>query len=97
MWTPEILLLVAAAFLAGGLVKGLIGTGLPTVGLALLAATLGLKVAMPLIVVPALVTNIWQATSGGAFVALLRRLWPLLAMLCIGAWFGAGVPASSPA
>ena len=97
MWTPEILLLVAAAFLAGGLVKGLIGTGLPTVGLALLAATLGLKVAMPLIVVPALVTNIWQAMSGGAFVALLRRLWPLLAMLCIGAWFGAGILAQGDA
>jgi len=97
MWTPEILLLVAVAFLAGGLVKGLIGTGLPTVGLALLAATLGLKVAMPLIVVPALVTNIWQAMSGGAFVALLRRLWPLLAMLCVGAWFGAGVLAQGDA
>ncbi|MDJ0943175.1 MAG: sulfite exporter TauE/SafE family protein [Kiloniellales bacterium] len=97
MWTPEILLLVAAAFLAGGLVKGLIGTGLPTVGLALLAATLGLKVAMPLIVVPALVTNVWQALSGGAFLALLRRLWPLLAMLCIGAWFGAGVLARGDA
>ncbi len=97
MWTPEILLLVAAVFLAGGLVKGLIGTGLPTDGLALLAATLGLKVAMPLIVVPALVTNIWQALSGGAFVPLLRRLWPLLAMLCLGAWFGAGILAEGDA
>ena len=97
MWTPETLLLVAAAFLAGGLVKGLIGTGLPTVALALLAATLGLKVAMPLIVVPALVTNVWQALSGGAFVALLRRLWPLLAMVCIGAWFGAGILARGDA
>ncbi len=97
MWTPEILLLVAAAFFAGGLVKGLIGTGLPTVALGLLAATLGLKVAMPLIVVPALVTNIWQAMSGGAFVALLRRLWPLLAMLCLGALLGAGVLARGEA
>ncbi len=97
MWTPEILLLVAAAFLAGGLVKGLIGTGLPTVALGLLAATLGLKVAMALIVVPALVTNIWQAMSGGAFVALLRRLWPLLAMLCLGALLGAGVLARGEA
>ena len=97
MWTPETLLLVAAAFLAGGLVKGLIGTGLPTVALGLLAATLGLKVAMPLIVVPALVTNIWQAMSGGAFVVLLRRLWPLLAMLLVCAWFGAGVLAGGDA
>ena len=97
MWTTETLLLVAAAFLIGGLVKGLIGTGLPTVALALLTVTLGLKVAMPLIVVPALVTNVWQALSGGAFFALLRRLWPLLAMLCLGAWFGAGVLARGDA
>ena len=97
MWTPETLLLVAAAFLAGGLVKGLIGTGLPTVALGLLAATLGLKEAMALIVVPALVTNVWQAMSGGAFFVLLRRLWPLLALLCIGAWFGAGVLARGDA
>lgn len=97
MWSPEVLSLVAAAFLLGGLVKGLIGTGLPTVALAVLALTIGLKEAMALIVVPALVTNLWQAFSGGAFLPLLRRLWTLLGLLCLGAWLGAGVLARGDA
>lgn len=97
MWSLEVLLLVAVAFLAGGLVKGLIGTGLPTVALALLALTLGLKEAMVLMLVPALVTNIWQALSGGALGSLLRRLWGLLLLLVVCTWLGTGVLARGDA
>ena len=97
MWTPETLAIVAAAFLLAGMVKGVVGMGLPTVALPVLTIALGLKEAIALIVVPALITNVWQGLVGGAFVVLLKRLWTLLAPVCIGAWFGVGILAGADA
>lgn len=91
MWSVESIVLVFAAFLAGGIVKGVIGLGFPIVVLALLAATVGLKEAMALLVVPGIVTNIWQALAGGAFLSLTRRLWSLLAASIAGIWVGVSV------
>ena len=62
---PLIYLLIAVTFLLAGGVKGVIGLGLPTISLGLLAATLDLPSAMALVIIPAFVTNIWQGTSGG--------------------------------
>jgi len=74
---PLIVALIFATFLMAGIVKGIIGLGLPIVVLAMLAATLGLKEAMALLVVPGVVMNIWQALAGPAFFELLRRFWSL--------------------
>lgn len=97
MWTPETLAVIAATFLLAGFVKGVVGLGLPTVSLALLTATLGLKAAIALMLVPALVTNVWQGLVGGAFAPIVRRLWTLLAAACLGIWFGAGILAGADA
>ena len=43
---------------------------------------------MALMIVPSLLTNIWQAASGGALAAILKRLWPVLAMILAGVWIG---------
>lgn len=91
MWSPETAVLAFAAFLAGGLVKGVIGLGFPIVVLALLATTIGLKEAIGLLIIPGIVTNVWQALAGGAFVPIVRRLWGLLAASVAGIWFGVGV------
>ncbi len=88
MWPPETLIFVFAAFLLGGLVKGVIGLGFPIVVLACLAVPLGLKEAMALLIVPGVVTNIWQALAGDAFFMILRRLWSLLAASLAGIWAG---------
>ena len=88
MWNPESLAAIGLAFLMAGFVKGVIGLGLPTVSLALLTVTIGLKAGMALLIVPSLVTNVWQGLSGGALGAILRRLWPFLAAICVGTWFG---------
>ena len=88
MLSYETLLLVAFAFFLGGVVKGVIGLGFPVVGLAMLATTIGLKEAMALLVVPGIITNIWQALLGGAFKVLVRRLWPLLVTTAAGIWLG---------
>lgn len=95
MWTPELIAVVAATFLLAGFVKGVVGFGLPLVVLGLLTAAIGLKQAMVLMLVPALVTNIWQGLVGGAFWRIMRRLWPLLVTSCAGIWIGAGVLAKA--
>jgi uncharacterized membrane protein YfcA len=84
-----ILAAIAAAFLLAGFVKGVIGLGLPTVGIGLLGLVMSPAQAAAVLIVPSLVTNVWQCVVGGDVLALARRLWPLLAGLCIGTWIGA--------
>jgi uncharacterized protein len=74
-----------------GFVKGVIGLGLPTVSIGLLGLLLTPAQAAAILVVPSLVTNIWQAAVGGGVVALARRLWPMLAGICAGTFIGAAL------
>lgn len=83
------LALIGLTFLLAGVVKGVIGLGLPTVSLAVLTATIGLPPAMALLLVPSLVTNLWQAVVGGSFRALASRLWPFLLAASVSVWVGA--------
>jgi len=84
-------LLVTLTFLLAGFVKGVIGLGLPTVAVGLLGLVLLPAEAAALLVVPSLVTNLWQLFAGPRFGALARRLWPMLAAICLGTWAGAGL------
>ncbi len=97
MWSTESLVIIAATFLLAGGVKGVVGLGLPTISLALLTAAFGLKEAMVLMLIPSFVTNAWQGLVGGALIAILRRLWLLLAVACVGIWLGTGILAQSDA
>jgi uncharacterized protein len=81
---PEDILFPALIFVLAGLVKGSIGMGLPTVGLALLGLRMPAAQAAALMVVPSLVTNLWQAASGGAFARLSRRMATLLVCIALG-------------
>jgi uncharacterized protein len=83
--------LVGAIFVLAGLVKGVIGLGLPTVAVGLLGIALPPAEAATLLVVPSLVTNVWQFAVGGGAAPLLRRLWPLLLGIAAGTWAGSGL------
>ncbi len=78
----------AVAFTAAGIVKGVVGLGLPLTAIAVLTLAMGLREAVPLIIVPVLVTNFWQMTRGGMLVPLVRRFWTMIAPLGVGAWLG---------
>ncbi len=88
MLEPGVLMAVAGTFLLAGMVKGVIGLGLPSVSLALLTVALGLPSAMALLLVPSFVTNLWQALVGGHALAILRRVWPFLLMATATVWIG---------
>ena len=85
------LIAVAATFALAGGVKGVIGMGLPTVAIGLLSSMMPPAQAAAILVLPSLVTNVWQMLAGPHFVALLRRLWPMMLGIVGGAWAGAGV------
>ena len=86
-----LLLLIAAAFLFAGFVKGVIGLGLPTVAMGLLAVTMPPSHALAIVIVPAIITNIWQTFIGPYLADIIRRLWPLMAGTVIGIWLNAGM------
>ncbi len=86
-----LVLAAALIFLLAGLVKGVVGLGLPTVAVGLLGLFMTPLQAAALLIVPSLVTNVWQLLAGGRFVWLLRRLWLMLAGIIVGTLLGARI------
>src|SRR6187401_2725749 len=84
-----VLILIAAAFLLAGFVKGVIGLGLPTVSMGLLAVTMQPAHALAIVIVPAIITNIWQTFVGPYLRDIIRRLWPLMVGTVMGIWLNA--------
>lgn len=91
MFDTSALIVTGLTFLLAGLVKGVIGLGLPTVAMGLLSVVMPPAQAASLLIVPSLVTNIWQLAAGPHFGKLLRRLWPMMSGIVLGTWAGAGL------
>lgn len=83
MTEPSVLILIALAFLAGGVIKGLSGIGLPMVALPILSFAVSVPVAVALTMAPILVTNGWQALSSGRLVQVVRRFWPMQVVMAV--------------
>ena len=84
-------LIVGMAFLVAGFVKGVTGMGLPPIAIGLMAVVVPPVQAAALIVVPSMVSNVWQMLVGPGFFSAIRRFGTLLLMVCLGAAFGVGV------
>jgi len=87
----SLILFIAGTFLLAGFVKGVIGLGLPTIAVGILGVVMAPAQAAALLVVPNLITNGWQIATGPGLKAILIRLWPMLAGICVGTWAGAGL------
>ena len=72
------IVMVLLTFFLAGLVKGVIGLGLPTISLAIITVAINLETAMALLLAPSLVTNLWQGFAGSSTRYLLSRLWLFL-------------------
>ena len=84
-----LLIFIAAVFLLAGFVKGVIGLGLPTVSMGLLAVAMAPAHALAIVIVPGILTNIWQTFAGPYLLGIVKRLWPLLIGLAAGIWLDA--------
>ena len=92
-----VVMAVGAVFLLGGLVKGIIGLGLPTVVMGLLSLSMPPAQAAALLVVPSLLTNVWQIAARPGWLQMARRLLPMQLALCMGIAVGSGWLTSAPA
>lgn len=77
-------LFVGAALMMAGFVKGLVGLGLPPIAMGLLVLMMRPVEAAAIMVVPALLTNLWQGIGGPALRTLLARFWPMLFLTAAG-------------
>ncbi|HEY3910706.1 MAG TPA: sulfite exporter TauE/SafE family protein [Stellaceae bacterium] len=96
MLTRTLLDLSAAAdaglilvLVAGGVVKGALGVGLPLVLVPLTAQFLPLPVAVALLTLPMVAANIRQTLEAGGALGAFRRLTPILGTLVLGIVIGA--------
>jgi uncharacterized protein len=71
------LIAIAAIFLLAGSVS-------------LLAVAMPPGKALAIVIVPAIVTNIWQTFVGPHLLDIVRRLWPLMIGTAAGIWLNAG-------
>lgn len=72
-----------AAFVAGGIVKGTLGVGLPLVMVPLLSLAMPSTRAISLVVIPVFASNIWQAYDSRVSMQSIRRFLPLMSGLLV--------------
>jgi|SRR5450631_587726 len=89
--TTYVIAVVTATFLLAGCVKGVVGMGLPIVAMGLLGAAMAPLQAASLLVVPSLVTNLWQMVAGPELRVLSKRFASMMATVCVGAFLGIGL------
>jgi len=81
--TTELLLFAIAVFILAGTVKGALGIGLPTISISILAQFVDPRIAIALLLVPALFTNTWQVYRGGRVKRSVTLLWPFVLSMCV--------------
>lgn len=81
------------AFLLGGFVKGAVGFALPLIAVSGAATVVPAEVAVAMVILPALVTNVGQAFRQGVgpLIETSRRFWPVLATTAVMIWVGAAL------
>lgn len=76
-------LALTAIFLSAGLVKGVTGMGLPTVAMGLLGSFMSPVTAAAILIIPSLVTNLWQLLTGPSLQRVIRRFWPMMTAIAL--------------
>ena len=62
--------------------------GLPTISVAIMGKALGLREAIPVLMIPSFLTNLWQGTWPGPVMPLFKRLGMMNLAAWIGIWLG---------
>ncbi|MBW2520460.1 MAG: sulfite exporter TauE/SafE family protein [Deltaproteobacteria bacterium] len=68
---------ILAAYVVAAFIKGLTGIGFSTSCLPIMALRMDLKVAIPLVIVPSIVSNLAVMVQAGQFRESLKRFWPM--------------------
>ena len=89
--TPGLIALMTVSLFIAGLVKGVIGVGMPVVAFPLLSMIVDVQTAVMLLSVPLVLSSIPQALEGGLVTQTLWNLAPVLAGMIPGVWIGVAV------
>lgn len=84
-------MLLAVSLVIAGLLKGMIGVGMPIVALPLLSMLVDVQTSIMLLSMPLVLSNIPQALEGGFVAQTLRSLAPVLVGMIPGVWIGVAV------
>lgn len=91
VYTPLQIAIVFAAYFFAATAKGVTGLGFSTTCLAIIALTVGLKNALPLLIIPSISTNLMVMVGAGHFPETVRRFWPMylatIPGVLLGLWF----------
>ncbi len=88
--SEPLLILIAAAFLLAGFIKGVLGLGLPTVSMACLRCRCRRRRRLPSSSCRRSSPTSWQTFAGPYLRDIIRRLWPLMIGTVIGIWLNRG-------
>jgi uncharacterized protein len=86
----SILVFIAGVFMLAGFVKGVVGLGLPSVSMGLLALVMSPADAASVLILPTVATNVWQMAAGPNLKPIIARLWAVLLGVICGTLAGAG-------
>ena len=84
----NLILYLSIIFFISGIVKGIIGMGLPTISLLLLSLFLDINTAIILIIIPSLITNILQGFYGKYLKELITEYWSFFLISGFFVYFG---------
>ena len=80
---PDQVVMIALTFVLAGMVKGVTGMGLPTVAMGILGSLISPVATAAMLLLPSLISNLFQFGGGGNTRMLLKRLWPMLLTVVI--------------
>ena len=83
--------LAALGFLLAGVIKGTTGLGYSSCALPFLVSAVGLKTAIVMLVIPAMLSNVLVMFNTGHLRETLNRFWPLYAATIPGIVVGIGM------
>jgi uncharacterized membrane protein YfcA len=89
--TPGLIALLTVSLVIAGLVKGMIGVGMPIVAFPLLSMLVDMPTTVMLLSMPMVLSNIPQALEGGLVGQTLWSLAPVLVGMMPGVWIGVAV------
>lgn len=92
----DVLWVIVAGFIVGGLVKGLIGGGLPSIVVPIMALVVDPVYAAAVTLIPVMATNLWQAVDGNRMFRVLRRFWTYYLCLALGVAAGSQILVGLP-
>lgn len=93
-WDLVAYLVVTFGLIAGGFTKGFSGIGLPLVAVPVLSLAIDITLAVALMPIPILITNIWQTFSSTRLLWSVKKFWLLLVCIPIGTVIGVKILSS---